>query len=407
MAHSGERSGSRGRGVGRSIPTVLVTYGGMALSVVSAPLLARELGADGKGALASVTASLQLLGWVTPLGLPTGTAIRIVKRSEHSSLALRVIGALGILAAGLAVLLAPVVANGNAVVESGLRIGSISLVFCGIGGLGTQISLLEGRIVLYNLVRACTLVFPSFATIVLWLLGLLSFESALGVTLIGIMLAYGIAIVGVWSKLTTRGPAGVPWRLSLGLWTTSAFDSIAARLDIVALSAVASSSIVGVYSVAVTCASVAGGFAQAINVQASSQFIDEARGGSRYSLRRVALASGVITLVASVAVCIGVWTFGTAVFGPDFAGLTPIVAVLCIGQWLQYEWQLVVARESAFERAHDLFRVSMAASIAYLGFICLLFVLFGPTALAMAFAYTAFCGSRLGIYSMVRRHART
>jgi O-antigen/teichoic acid export membrane protein len=62
-----------------------VTYAGMGLGLISAPILARTLGADGRGVLAGAFVFVQLLSWVAFMGLPRGLAIQSQNENQRSS----------------------------------------------------------------------------------------------------------------------------------------------------------------------------------------------------------------------------------------------------------------------------------------------------------------------------------
>ncbi len=382
----------------RSASTAGVTYAGMALSLLSAPMLARALGADGRGALAGIMVTLHLVAWITPLGLPRGAAIQIVKRAEQSTRAVAAIGLLGVASAGIAFLVAPLVANGDDRILGGIQLGAVVLLFSGTGMLGLELTLLAGEMRRFNLIRATTLVLPSLAIIVLWSLGQLTFEAAFAVNIGCISIAYVIGLVFAMPSIRARGSARAPWGLSLRLWSADLFDSVASRIDVLSLSALAAASEVGVYAVSLTAASVAGGLTQALNLHAYSNFVEQSKRGAKSSLGRVSLAGGALTLGSGVVVVIGTSIFGEALFGPEFSGMVSIVAVLVVAQWLASQWQLIVWHESAHERVRGLAPVSASSLLVFGAAVAVMAATGSASSLAMAFAFLAMNVSRVGIY---------
>lgn len=381
--------------------TSLVTYAGMGLSVLSAPVVAQTLGADGRGVLAGTFVVVQVIGWVAFLGLPNGLALQVEKRAEISLWGVCVVGLIGLLAGVLTFVMAPELANADPRIELGVRIVSVLLVFAGLSNIGDQLSLLRGAVYVYNSIRAATLVLPSATIIVMFATGTLTLRSAFIATLIGQVLGIGIGLVVALSLFRVRGRARVPWNFSLRFWFSTVFDSVGGRADQLALTTLTSASVVGVYAVAVTCANAASGLAQALAQTSLTRFVKAAREGQYSSLRRLTMIAASATLSTGALITVLVLLYGRVIFGDDFSALPPIVAVLVLAGSLQDIWKLRAARDAASENAGRLAVASAIGVAVMVGVIVVLAVTDSVSGLSMAFAFLAMCVTRLGIHILL------
>ena len=324
-----------------------VTYVGLGLSVLSAPMLATALGAGGRGQPAAAFAVIHVLSLVAFVGLPRGVAVQDHREEAASRSAIVLVGVVGLLSASACFLAADVLAGGDAWVAGAIRLSSVVLALAGLYQLGVERLLLGSRHGAYNLARACNVVLPSLGYIVAFLAGALTLELAFAITLVGQVLA---ALVGVASSLgairrAERRPA--PWRFSLSMWSSTVVDGVAWRLDQVLLAMLANSATLGVYAVASTLASASGGLTQAINAVLYGRFAaDEA-----LRMRRSRLLSLVSSALASAALITAIALWQEALLGPTFDGLLAPLALLCLAQALNDQWQLQVYRQAA-SQAH-------------------------------------------------------
>ncbi|KQR24026.1 hypothetical protein ASF79_01955 [Agreia sp. Leaf335] len=351
---------------GRFFQTAFVTYAGMGLSLVSAPLLARTLGPDGRGVLAGAFVSVQVLSWVAFLGLPRGLALQDHKRAFMSGVGVLVVAGLGPISALLAFLSADILSNGDERISLGIRIAAGVLVFSGIGQIGLELVLVSGRIWPFNLIRASTLVFPSLAYIVLWASGTLTLEIAFIVTLAGNALGNLIGCVFAISGIRRSNRTPVPWNFSLRFWSTSAFDSVGGRLDQLLLSALSPASVLGMYAVAITCASASGGLTQALNHVTYSKFASALNASTDNGalLRKRTTSGALLSVIVAVPVVTLVYFFGETLFGVGYHGLALVTAILVVAQFLNDQWQLRVYMDSASENASSLTLASAAGLLA-------------------------------------------
>jgi O-antigen/teichoic acid export membrane protein len=384
--------------------TAGVTYGGTGLSLLSAPLLARAIGADGRGVLASAFVVLQLLSWVSYLGLPRGLALQVYKRHEVSAPGILVVLVLGVGSTVLTWVVAVPLAHGDPRIELAIRFSSLLLLGSGLSQLGTELLVLENRIRAYNVTRSLVLILPSIGIIVAFVTGRLSLESAYIVMLSGQVLA---TAAGCYFAIRSRtmSRVAVPWNFSLKSWGTNALDAVGGRGDQVALSALAPTPVLGVYAVAVTCATASAGLTSALNTLAYSRLALPVDAQNEAFLKRRSLLGITFSAVSGSLIILVVHLFGSVLFGPTFGGLTPVVVVLVMAQLIADQWGLRVLAESAQETPTRLIQASMAAIVALVLMVALLAVLGIVSALTMAAAMLAFAVVRLSVWTILKRRS--
>jgi O-antigen/teichoic acid export membrane protein len=386
------------------VQTAGVTYGGTALSLVSAPLLARTIGADGRGVLASAFVILQLLSWVSFLGLPRGMALQVHKRHEVSAPGVAIVIVLGLASVVLAWIISAPLAQGDHRIEFGIKISSVLLLGSGLSQLGTELLVLESRIRAYNVTRSLVLVFPSLMIIVAFATGTLTLETAYVTMLSGQVLT---TIAGCYFALRSRttSRAAVPWNFSLKSWATNALDAVGGRGDQVALSALAPTPVLGVYAVAVTCATASAGLTSALNTLAFSRLARPADSESAAFLRRRSLMGVAFSAVSGGLIVVIVHLFGRVLFGPTFDGLTPVVIVLVLAQLVADQWILRVLSESGQETPTRLIQASFSAIIVLAAMVGSIAAFGLLSALSMAGAMLAFAVVRLLIWMVLKRRS--
>ncbi|KQS09164.1 hypothetical protein ASG04_09830 [Curtobacterium sp. Leaf183] len=388
----------------RLLQTAGVSYLGMALSVISAPMLARELGADGRGALAASFVLVQLLSWSAFLGLPRGEALQELREGAASRRGLIVVGLLGPVTAAIAFSVADLASNGDERIATGIRAASFVLVFAGIGAVGTERALLRGQVHAVNLVRGVNLVLPSVAVIVAYFAGVLTLTSAFLFTLCAQALAVLLGVVLAIPTIRARRPVRTPWRFSLHYWAGSAFDGIGARVDQLILAALVVPSQLGVYAVAVTCASAAGGFTQALNQLTYARLADTTSSTGGADLLRLRSLLGVCMSVVGGGLIIAVVAiFGGWLFGHSYDGLLPVVSVLVVAQALSDQWQLRTYADSASGKPGALMWASAIATAMLIVVATCLGVTGLLNGLAMAVLITAFSSARLVVRRILLR----
>ena len=380
-----------------------VTYAGLALSVISAPMLAMALGASGRGQLAAAFAVIQVLGFVAFVGLPRGIAVQDHHESSASRAAVVLVGAVGILSASACFLAADQLAGGVPWVADAIRISAVVLALAGVYQIGVEHLLLTSRLSIYNLSRICNVVLPSVGYIAAFLAGALTLELAFAISLTGQLLSSTVGVVsslGVVARSTSKRP---PWRFSLSMWSSTVVDGVAWRMDQVILAMFASSATLGVYAVASTIASASGGLTQALNTVLYGRFAATAHDGADHIRRSrvIAFASSVLASTAMVA-AMGVWH--EALLGPTFDGVMAPLVLLCIAQALNDQWQLQVYRQAAAQTSAGLTAPSWVGLAAF-GLVATAFSAAGQLD-AVTMALAVLSGAVVRIALRLLAHAR-
>lgn len=381
--------------------TAFVTYAGMGLSLLSAPLLARSLGADGRGALAGAFISIQLLSWIAFVGLPRGLALQEHKRQASSRAGVLLVACLGPISGTLAFVSAGVISNGDDRITLGMQVGSSVLVFAGLAQVGTELVLVQGKIWRFNLIRVVNVLVPSLAYIVVFLAGHLTLVVAFIITLSCQLLATLLGCLFAIRALRSSTRVPPPWSFSLRIWISSAFDSVGGRVDQLLLTALVGASTVGVYAVAVTCAVASGGLTQALNHLTYSKLAARNEADAAGGLRRRSRLGVGISLVVGTGVIAAVALVGDALFGPGFEDLLPVTAILVASQLLNDQWQLRVYAQSAGENATSL-ALASGISLGFLGLVATALALTGTlSGVTMGFAVFGFSAARLLVRALL------
>ncbi|UVT24121.1 oligosaccharide flippase family protein [Rhodococcus pyridinivorans] len=302
---------------------------------------------------------------------------------------------LGIFAAVVTFVAAPLASGGDARVEGGIEIASGTLALSGLATLGSEILQLERKFLAWNLLRSCNLSLPSVAIIVLFFLDKLSFQSAFFATYVGTALwavaGTIVAIVSSRKLLASRRPA---WGFSLRIWFTRLFDFVGMRVDQVLLAALATTSQLGTYAVAATCASASGALTQALG---HVVFPDQAAASADAQSRngRVFLVGIGSSIASSAAMLLVIAVFGDILFGPTFDGLLPTAALLMVFQLLSDQWNLVVYRDSAGMSAGQLAGSSLVGLLTLCVSLVAVNMFWDINGISMAACMIAFGAARL------------
>jgi O-antigen/teichoic acid export membrane protein len=385
--------------------TAAWTYLGFALSLLSAPVLAHTLGADGRGVIAACVAPVQVLGWIGFLGLPRPLAVNVVSNNRinyGSVFWLSVLGIIGTLSLNVG---ATVLSGGDSRIEIGIRIFSPLLVFSGFAQLGAESLHLRSKFLYWNILRSSSLIIPSISTIALYLSGHLTITSAVGSLFLGqLFYVVGGFCASVPALRNLKPGMHQDWGFSLKFWSATVFDSLGGRLDQVLLAALVSTVQLGSYAVAVTCASASGALTQAFNHVAFPGHLSSEDSSSNYK-RQALIGIGTSTLSGSAVVAV-VALYGTKIFGPTFDDLAAISAILVAYQVAADQWQLIVYRDSAQLKSG---RISFASVIGLVLLVISAAVLYSfnlLNAVSMAACMFVFGVSRITAYLLMVRFIR-
>jgi O-antigen/teichoic acid export membrane protein len=301
--------------------------------LVTAPLLARALGAEGRGLLAAVAVPLGVSGYILQLGLgqfavnrvAQGTRVNVVFGSMALPLVL-----VGCLVGALSPELAAGLSGGRQPIQRYLTIGFVMmpvtlLIFLSMSiatGLARWRTLAVGRLVSPLIMCLGVVVLAAF--------GELTLDRAIVLTLVSGLLP----IVAVSPILRLGFPPSVKSRLvrdglsfgsraSVGVIATMANQ----RLDQVLMVPLVPARQLGLYAVAVTIASLSAVLAS----QIVTVVLPRISAGESHLLAQATRYVVFVTLATGAVIAIATWLFLVPFFGADFANARPLVYVLVIG----------------------------------------------------------------------------
>lgn len=310
------------------------------LGLISGVLVARHLGAEGRGSVAAVMVTLTVLSWLVYFGVPNAAGyMSTVKRSSVVGLAAVIATALGTVAGIVLWFVAPGVTSDYPVqVEHGMRAAALLLPFVGLAYCGQEILYAESRIGTWNFLRSIPPGLPSVGIVALSLTDHLTLGTAIGVYL-GAMVVY---VVGSCTALAGRVSSSLVladyrriFGYALPRWASAASDAITARLDQVLMVGLSSPAELGRYAVAVTAVSVANPLSKAVGLLMYPSSRNAAEGSDTTEMHRrtrrravvlSAVSGGILALVGAPLV--------ELVFGDQFSGLGLIILLLVLGQIL-------------------------------------------------------------------------
>jgi O-antigen/teichoic acid export membrane protein len=238
---------------------VTVVFSGLTLAtnLVTGVLVARALGASGRGQLIAVLTATQMVGWAFAFGCSEATAYRESRHGRDDGVVsawLVLSVPAGLLAVIVGEALLPALLHAQTAETLRLaRLFMLSAFFVPLGLLSVGLLLGARRFLLYNLFSLLQPAAVALAYVALWLLGLLTTEAALVANV-----AVSLTVGGVLTVITVRGRITRPaWdRAWPNVWYgarvhgTNLGGMMNARLDLLIIPAFLTASSVGLYSVA-------------------------------------------------------------------------------------------------------------------------------------------------------------
>jgi len=303
---------------------------GAAFGLVTGPLLARALGASGRGDLAAVLVPLALVPAVLGLGIPA-YAYRELPRGRPVEEVLGSLGLplllIGLLAAAGAVPVADALAGGRAATRTFLIVGLLATPLALLGSLlASSLAALER----WRAVVATSLIpfAGTFAAVVsLYALGDLTVATAAASTIAASLLALApsLPLLVRMGKPAFRLPlarAGVAFGSKA--WIGGLAQLANLRLDQLLMITVVAPRVLGLYAVATTISGASGLATGALSPPLMTRI---ARGETHLVPQAVRIVL-VGTLVLNVALALATPLLLALLFGPEFRGAVPMAAVL-------------------------------------------------------------------------------
>jgi O-antigen/teichoic acid export membrane protein len=329
-------------GIGRSIAR---TAGFNLASTVAAGLggiiLARTVGPTVRGEYAAITAWFNVALIIGGVGQPAALCFYVARNPEHArdyvATSRLMMLTTGMLALTAGMLLAPVLAHGNAEVELGYRIAFATLVV-GFVGASYTFSLQARDLSRWNLVRVSQPVLSFVAMSVLWRLQLLTLDSALAI-LAGTLLLQ-LAWAYICCRRTGLAPGQAQARLVRPLASYGAAQIagltpavLNAQLDQLVLSQTVPAADLGRYAIAVSLTLLPVPLVAAIGYVAFPRLAAQrTETAATLRMQRLAvLGSAGIAAAMLVPLAVVAYWLIPMVFGQDYRSAVPLVWILVPG----------------------------------------------------------------------------
>lgn len=306
---------------------------GASLGFITGPLLARELGASGRGDLAAVVVPFTLASAILGLGI-SGYAFRELPRGRPVG---EVIGSLGLpllilgaFAVAAAVPMADALAGGRGTVRTFLIVGFVSMPLVLIGNLLlVSLAALEfwRRVVATNLTP---FVMTFAAIVVLFLAKQLTVATAAAATIAGSLLAIVPGLPLLWAGRPAFRPSIARAGIGFGLksWVGGLAALTNARLDQFLMITAVAPRVLGLYAVAVTIA----GAASVLSGGVSAPLMARVGAGERHLMSQAVRIVLAATVLVNAALAIATPFLLSALFGPQFEGAYPMALILLLAQ---------------------------------------------------------------------------
>ncbi len=316
-------------------------------SLVTAPLIARALGAEGRGLLAAIAVPLGIAPFLLQFGLGAFAINRVAQgmsvRLVFGSLAIPtiVIGGATALAAPF---IAGVLSDGREPVNELLIVGLALMPVGLLTNLAMNIAhgLSDWRAL--ALVRGLPAVVAFFGVVALFALGKLTVESAAIVTIasgLAPLLALGGIFRRAWPPRVELHVIRDGLHFGGRAWVGTLATLANQRLDQLLMIPLVPARELGLYAVAVTIS----GLATLLTSQVVTVLIPRIAEGQSHLAPRAMRCLLLVVSVAAAVLAAGTLLVLVPVFGPDFAGARPLVLVLLVavvplsglaalGQWL-------------------------------------------------------------------------
>lgn len=324
----------------------ITTLGNLAsplAGILAAPILAQSLGATGRGEVGAATAPLVLGVALFALGMPESMTYFVaqgrVRAVRHLAGPLAVLTAAGVIATGLVIAAAPVLAGSDPQLADLIRAITVMLV------PALWIGLLRGAFAglgAWNLIAAERILSSSLrlsGVVALWLTDTLTVEAAsfaIGITtFIGGLVYLNPKSVRKASASRSSGGSAEPpattravSRFALQVWAGSLAGVLLSRLDQALITPLSSVEQLGYYAVAVSVAEVVLVFNSAVR---DVMFAQQSEVPDMDQLGRASRLSTLVTVVTGILLGASGYFLLPIIFGRDFEPAVPVLLILLLG----------------------------------------------------------------------------
>lgn len=323
----------------RTVATTALTNLALpAAALVTGPLLARALGAEGRGLYAAITAPAFFFGIVGTWGLQDALTHFCAERGWNERTALRSLRTSVPVCLALTAVL--VVAAGPLLLGDVPDPGRAMLVVLATTAVFVVLNLLGGIAVgaaafgLFNVNRVATALVRVLGISAAFALGVLTLGVALAVTLAAVVVPAAIIGVGLWRR--GRGQPLVPASpgARLPAYAVATLPGLLATVGLTRLDQLVGLPLVGarelgMYAVAASVAEAPLALAMAVRLHAMGRIRSERPSAREYTLLLARVAAAGVLI--AVAVVLAVPSVLPLVFGADFAGAVLPTQILAAG----------------------------------------------------------------------------
>ena len=304
----------------------------MLCAIVTGPVTARALGAEGRGELAAIVAVLTMGPWLLDLGVGQWLARERARGGDRGELlgaALPVAFCFSLISVFVAIPLANAIGGEREIVVTFLKIGLLLMPLSVVLYMLSGVVVGESRWGLYSAARLLGSILPVIVIVTMTVAGSLT---------VGVAAAAYLVSGFLGSLLLLRVVRGVR-RLSFSLrrslvaakfgarsWLGQVAGTANIRLDQVLMAGLVSSSELGLYAVAVTVGSIAFGLIQAV----SAASFPRVAGGDPELAARACRVTVLIVAAASLVLAAITPAMVPFVFGADFKPAVPMVLILLV-----------------------------------------------------------------------------
>ncbi|MBF4478310.1 Polysaccharide biosynthesis protein [Rhodococcus rhodochrous] len=368
-------------------------YGlGPALGILSGPILAHAMGAEGRGQFASIMQPITMAAAVASLGIPSAVAY-FIARGRNARDCYRLGLFLGIVPT--AIVIAVMVFYGRIVSEN-QNIPYFFLLACWSSIIVSAVVQIRrgswqgvGQWRLLDIERGAGAVLRFLFVVVVALVGITSATYFSAAALISFVIAAAILFIPLPKDNSRSGDWSSMGKYSL-LASIGTISTIASsRLDQLLMPAAASARELGYYAVAVTVAEIPLVLA---TLAARNSLQKSAKGASNIAIMRECLFFFAVCVLAVLAILVTAPIVTPIVFGSDFGPSVLPMQILAISSLLT--WVSVVASSVLSGRGYP--GIGSVISIASLGTTVVAFVVFWSAVSSMTASVIALGSSAVG-----------
>lgn len=327
--HAPRRASSFARTVARLWrANVVIILAGL----ITGPITARALGAEGRGELAAIIAVLTLAPWVLDLGMSLWLGRERAlgrSRAELLGAALPVALACSLLGVAAAIPLSHALGGGRPVVVTFLQIGLFLMPVSVVLHILLGLAIGEARWRLVTSVRIVASVLPVIVIVILVVIDQLTVASAaaayLGGGLVGSLIVVHV-VRGAGRPRFDRRRARTATVFGTKSWLSTVAGTANNRLDQVLMAGLVTSRELGFYAVAVTVGSLTSSLIGAV---CNALIPRVAIGDGDLAARSCRVTAGTVAVVGVLLAAVTP-TMVPFVFGAEFADAVPMVLILLV-----------------------------------------------------------------------------